>query len=78
MQNNIEEKIKKALDKVRPGMQADGGDVEFVKWDEKIGQVQVRLKGMCVGCPMAQITLKQGIEAEVKKTAPEVKEVVGV
>ena len=78
MQNNIKEKIKKALDKVRPGMQADGGDVEFVKWDEKTGQVQVRLKGMCVGCPMAQITLKQGIEAEVKKIAPEVKEVVGV
>ncbi|MCK5320537.1 NifU family protein [Candidatus Parcubacteria bacterium] len=78
MQNNIEEKIKKALDKVRPGMQADGGDVEFVKWDEKTGQVQVRLAGMCVGCPMAQITLKQGIETEVKKIVPEVKEVVGI
>ena len=78
MQNNIEEKIKKALDKVRPGMQADGGDVEFVKWNEKNGQVQVRLMGMCVGCPMAQITLKQGIEAEIKKAVPEVKEVVAV
>ena len=78
MQNNTEEKIKKALDKVRPGMQADGGDVEFVKWDEKTGQVQVRLAGMCVGCPMAQITLKQGIEAEIKKVVPEVKEVVGI
>ena len=78
MQNNTEEKIKKALDKVRPGMQADGGDVEFVKWDEKTGQVQVRLAGMCVGCPMAQITLKQGIEAEIKKVVPEVKEVVAV
>ena len=78
MQNNIEEKIKKALNKVRPSMQADGGDVEFVKWDEKNGQVQVRLAGMCVGCPMAQITLKQGIEAEIKKAVPEVKEVVAV
>ena len=78
MQNNIEEKIKKALDKVRPGMQADGGDVEFVKWDEKNGQVQVRLAGMCVGCPMAHITLKEGIEAEIKKAVPEVKEVVAV
>ncbi len=78
MQNNIEEKIKKALDKVRPSMQADGGDVEFIKWDEKNGQVQVRLMGMCVGCPMAQITLKQGIEAEVKKAVPEVKEVAAV
>ena len=78
MQNNIEEKIKKALDKVRPGMQADGGDVEFVGWDEKTGQVQVRLAGMCVGCPMAQSTLKQGIEAEIKNVVPEVKEVAGV
>ncbi|MCK5511078.1 NifU family protein [Candidatus Parcubacteria bacterium] len=74
----MEEKIKKALDKVRPSMQADGGDVEFIKWDEKNGQVQVRLMGMCVGCPMAQITLKQGIEAEVKKAVPEVKEVAAV
>ena len=78
MQNNTEDKIKKALNKVRPGMKADGGDVEFVKWDEKNGQVQVRLMGMCVGCPMAQITLKQGIEAEIKKAVPEVKEVVAV
>ncbi|MEA1963429.1 MAG: NifU family protein [Patescibacteria group bacterium] len=78
MQKIIEEKIKKALDKVRPGMQADGGDVEFVKWDEKTGQVQVRLAGMCVGCPMAQITLKEGIEAEIKKIVPEVKEVVAI
>ncbi len=78
MQNNIENKIKKALNKVRPGMQADGGDVEFIKWDEKQGQVQVRLAGMCVGCPMSQITLKEGIEAEIKKVVPEVKEVVAV
>ncbi|MCK4540486.1 NifU family protein [Candidatus Parcubacteria bacterium] len=74
----MENKIKKALNKVRPGMQADGGDVEFIKWDEKQGQVQVRLAGMCVGCPMSQITLKEGIEAEIKKVVPEVKEVVAV
>ena len=78
MQNNIEEKIKKALDKVRPSMQADGGDVEFIKWDKKTGQAQVRLAGMCVGCPMSQITLKEGIETEVKKAVPDVKEVVAV
>lgn len=74
----IEEKIKKALEKVRPSLQADGGDVEFVAWDEKTGTVEVRLKGMCVGCPMSQITLKQGIEAEIKEQVPEVKEVIGV
>ena len=78
MQNNIEEKIKKALDIVRPGMRADGGDVEFIKWDKENGQVQVQLMGMCSGCPMAQVTLKQGIEAEIKKVVPEVKEVVSV
>lgn len=78
MQNNIEEKIKKALGKVRPNMQADGGDVEFIKWDKKQGQVQVRLMGMCVGCPMSQITLKEGIETEIKKAVPDVKEVVAV
>ncbi len=74
----MENKIKKALDKIRPVMQADGGDVEFVAWDKSKGVVKVKLIGMCAGCPMAQITLKQGIEAEVKKEVPEVKEVVAV
>ncbi len=72
------DEIKKALDKVRPMLQADGGDVEFVSWDEKTGTVQVQLMGMCVGCPMSQVTLKQGIEAEIKKAIPEVKEVVSL
>ncbi len=70
--------IKKALDKVRPMLQADGGDVDFVSWDEATGTVQVQLMGMCVGCPMSQVTLKQGIEAEIKKLLPEVKEVVSL
>jgi len=80
MSKNVKtiEDIKKALDKVRPMLQADGGDVEFVSWDEKTGTVQVQLMGMCVGCPMSQVTLKQGIEAEIKKLLPEVKEVVSL
>ncbi len=78
MNNKTSEEIKKALDKIRPMLQADGGDVEFVAWDEKTGTVQVQLMGMCSGCPMAQVTLKQGIEAEIKKAIPEVKEVVSV
>jgi len=74
--NSLEDKIKKAIDKVRPGLQADGGDVKFVGWYPETGIVQVQLVGMCAHCPMAQMTLKQGIEAEVKKQVPEVKEVV--
>jgi Fe-S cluster biogenesis protein NfuA len=77
-ESSMEFKIKKTIDKIRPAMQADGGDVEFKSWDEKSGIVKVRLSGMCAGCPMAQITLKQGIEAEVKKEVPAVKEVVAV
>ncbi|MCK5061639.1 NifU family protein [Candidatus Parcubacteria bacterium] len=70
--------IKKALDKVRPAMQADGGDVEFVNFDNKTGRLEVRLKGMCAGCPMAQITLNEGIKKAVQKAVPEVKEVISV
>ena len=74
----MEDKIKKALGKIRPSLQADGGDVKFVSWNEKLGVVKVQLQGMCTGCPMAQITLKQGIEAEIKKQIPEVKTVENV
>ncbi len=68
--------IKKALDKIRPNLQADGGDVQFVSWEPKTGTVRVQFAGMCLGCPMSQITLKQGIEAELIKMVPEVKEVI--
>jgi len=74
----MEKKIIEVLDKIRPSLQADGGDVKLVSWDDETGVVEVRLVGMCSGCPMAQVTLKQGIEAELKKEIPEVKEVVGV
>ncbi len=74
----MEEKIKKALDKVRPAMQADGGDVAFVAWNDETGVLQVQLLGMCVGCPMAQFTLKEGIEKTIREAIPEVKEVVQV
>lgn len=74
----MENKIKKALEEIRPAMQADGGDIEFVNFDKKTGIVQVRMIGMCASCPMAQITLKQGIEVEIKKAVPEIKEVVSV
>ena len=74
----MKNKIKNALEKIRPMLKADGGDVEFVDWDEKNKIVKVRMVGMCANCPMAQVTLKQGIEVEIKKAIPEVKEVIAV
>ncbi|HOX32994.1 MAG TPA: NifU family protein [Spirochaetales bacterium] len=70
------EKVKRAIQDVRPSLQADGGDIEFVSVDETSGIVKVRLTGACNGCPMATMTLKQGVESYLKKTVPEVKEVV--
>lgn len=71
------EKVKSALDKIRPNLQADGGDVELVAV-EADGTVKVRLTGACGGCPMATMTLKQGIERLLKQQVPEVKEVLSV
>jgi len=73
----MEEKVRKALDEVRPSLQADGGDVDFVEVTDD-GIVKVRLVGSCAGCPMSQMTLKQGIERYLKSQIPEVKEVVSV
>lgn len=68
----MKEKIKELLEQVRPTLQADGGDVEFVDFDEKTGIVTVRLQGACGSCPMATITLKNGIERYIKAQLPEV------
>ncbi len=73
----LEDKVRTALDGVRPSLQADGGDVEFVSVSED-GVVSVKLTGACGSCPMSQMTLKLGIEKYLKKEIPEVKEVVGV
>jgi Fe-S cluster biogenesis protein NfuA len=73
----LEDKVRTALDEVRPSLQADGGDVEFVSLSED-GVVSVKLTGACGSCPMAQMTLKMGIEKYLKKEVPEVAEVVGV
>jgi len=73
----LEEQIKAALENVRPSLQADGGDVEFVSVAED-GMVSVRLTGACGGSPMAQMTLKMGIESYLKKEIPQVSSVVGV
>jgi Fe-S cluster biogenesis protein NfuA len=66
----MKEKIEKALNDIRPALQADGGDVELVEVENNI--VKVRLKGACAGCPMSQMTIKQGIERYLKKAVPEI------
>jgi Fe-S cluster biogenesis protein NfuA len=73
----LEDKVKAALEDVRPSLQADGGDVEFVSLSDD-GIVQVKLTGACGSCPMATMTLKMGIERYLRDNVPEVKEVVGV
>lgn len=73
----MKEEVKKALDDIRPNLQADGGDVELINISED-GIVSVKLKGSCAGCPMSQMTLKMGIEKYLKKVVPEVKEVRSV
>jgi len=70
----MQQKVKDALAKVRPSLQADGGDVELVSVSDE-GVVKVRLTGACGGCPMATMTLKAGIERVLKKEVPEVKRV---
>jgi len=73
----MREKVEAALNKVRPALMADGGNVELVDVDES-GVVRVRLMGACGGCPMSQMTLKMGIERFLKKEVPEIKEVVAI
>jgi len=69
------ESVRKAIQEVRPSLQADGGDIELIDIADD-GKVTVRLTGACGSCPMAVITLKQGVEAYLKKMVPEVTEVV--
>ena len=71
----MKERVEEALKKIRPALQADGGDVELVEVKDD-GTVHVRLTGACGGCPMSQMTLKMGVERIIKKHAPEVTEVV--
>jgi Fe-S cluster biogenesis protein NfuA len=72
----MEEDIKKALAEIRPMLQADGGDVEYIGIEGDI--VKVKLKGACGGCPMATMTLKNGIETFIKKRVPGITSVQAV
>ena len=71
--NGMRENIEKALEKIRPALRADGGDIELI--DVVDGVVKVRLTGACGGCPMSQMTLKMGVERVLKQQVPEVKSV---
>jgi len=72
----VEEKVQQVLTAIRPYLQADGGDVEFVALEDSV--VKVRLTGACGGCPFATMTLKNGIEAAIKRQIPEIKAVEAV
>lgn len=71
-----DKKVEEVLNKIRPQLMMDGGNVELVEVND--GTVKVRLTGACGGCPMASITLKMGIEKILKQELPEIKEVVAV
>ena len=77
MEEKIKSDVEAALGKIRPSLNADGGDVELVEVDPD-GLVKVKLTGACKGCPMSQMTLKMGIERILKQQVPGVKEVVSV
>ena len=72
----MKEKVEEAINKIRPLLQRDGGDVELVEIED--GVVKVRLQGACAGCPMSQMTLKNGIEKILKQEIPEVVSVENV
>ena len=72
----MEESVKKAIEKIRPMLQGDGGDIEFVGVEG--GEVKVKLKGACSGCPMSQMTLKGVVETSIKKEVPEIERVEAV
>lgn len=73
---NMEEKIKKVIDELRPYLINDGGNIEFVKYENNI--VYIKMMGSCADCMMLDYTLKDGIEQAIKEEVPEVKEVVNL
>jgi Fe-S cluster biogenesis protein NfuA len=76
MDETIQKRVQKALEEIKPRIQADGGDIELVAIEK--GIVKVRLKGACAGCPMSAMTLKQGVERFVKTKVPEILKVEAV
>ncbi len=77
MEDTLFKKVQDALDNVRPYLVADGGNVELINVKDD-GVVEVKLQGACGTCPMAQLTLRMGIERELKRQVPEVQEVISI
>jgi Fe-S cluster biogenesis protein NfuA len=73
----MKEKVRNAIERIRPNLQSDGGDVELVEVTDE-GIVKVKLLGACHGCPMSQMTLKMGIQKYLQKEVPGVKDVVSI
>ena len=73
-----EHQIIEVLDQIRPALHADGGDVEFIDFDEAEGVVRLRLMGACESCPISMLTLKEGIERRIRSTVPEVTGVMAI
>ncbi len=78
MPNTIEAKIEEILESIRPALKADGGDVEFLRFIEEEGVVELRWLGACEDCPISMVTLKEGIERRLKSGVPDVTEVRAV
>ena len=70
------ERVKQVLDKIRPSLKADGGDVKLISVEDNV--VKVQLTGACAGCPFSEMTLKMGIERVLKEEIPEIKEVISI
>jgi len=76
MEETVRDRVEKALEELRPQLQADGGDIELVEVEN--GIVKVKLKGACAGCPMSTMTLQWGVERFLKKKTPEIARVQAV
>jgi len=76
MVESVEQRVQKALEELRPNLQADGGDVQLVAVEKNV--VKVKLKGACAGCPMSSMTVQWGIENFLKKKVPEILKVEAV
>ena len=76
--NNMRGQVEKALDKVRPALQADGGDARVVECDETSGKVSIEMLGACGGCPLSQLDFVYAIESLIRREVPEVRDIVAV
>jgi len=74
----MRDKVEKSLDRIRPALEADGGNIELVDVDEDNGVVKVKLVGACGSCPMSQMTLRMGVERVLREDIPEITEVQAV